>query len=241
LKVFKDDPLIAAPGTKYVYTTYGWQLLAACIEKVLPNGCHFAPYMLNFCRDQLGLKNTYLHNQFHLVPNRSRVYKNVVNQANGKTSRISVPYNDLLQHEGGLMCTASDLLQFGNIVLYSYLGTSPDGSEKGFLRRETMKELLTPHPLSYTSSQFIGYGMGFNVPKNDKSISAFCGEPEGCKYFGHTGWVGGATACLYIEPQSETVVVIMRNTESSISSYEVASRIARNFNRSPSYSRHSKN
>jgi len=157
------------------------------------------------------------------VPNRSHIYLNIVDSKSGKPRMINVPYNDRRGQTGALLCTASDLLQFGNMVLYSHLGMSPNGSKKGFLRQETMKEMLTPHPLSSPRSQSIGYGLGFVVSTDD---AVFCGETEEHKFFGHTGLVEGATACLYIEPQSEIVVVIMCNTESSIPHFKVASRIA---------------
>src|ERR1051325_3899043 len=34
LKIFKDDPLLFEPGTKYSYTTYGFNLLGAAVENV---------------------------------------------------------------------------------------------------------------------------------------------------------------------------------------------------------------
>lgn len=32
LAIFKDDPLIAAPGERYSYTTYGFTLLGRALE-----------------------------------------------------------------------------------------------------------------------------------------------------------------------------------------------------------------
>ena len=32
LEIFKDDPLLFKPGTKYAYSSYGWNLISAAIE-----------------------------------------------------------------------------------------------------------------------------------------------------------------------------------------------------------------
>lgn len=88
LKLFKDDPLVAKPGTKFVYTTFGWTLISAVIETQL-NGEPFEKYLIKFFREQLGLNNTYLDQKEPIILNRSSYY---MKTPNGRL--INCPYVD---------------------------------------------------------------------------------------------------------------------------------------------------
>lgn len=43
---------------------------------------------------------------------------------------------------GGFVSTVEDLLKFGNLMLYSYQQTERD--KKGYLKKETVREMWTP-------------------------------------------------------------------------------------------------
>src|SRR5258706_3816199 len=68
LKIFQDDPLMFEPGTKYSYSTYGFNVLGAIVEKV--SDLRFTDYVREniFMRadmDQIGPDDTYA-----IVPHR---------------------------------------------------------------------------------------------------------------------------------------------------------------------------
>ncbi|VDP57248.1 unnamed protein product [Heligmosomoides polygyrus] len=69
LAMFKDDELVAEPGTKFRYTTHGFTLVSAVLEKV--SGKEFKKLVedLTF---QLGMGHTILDTNNRIVPHRAR-------------------------------------------------------------------------------------------------------------------------------------------------------------------------
>ncbi|XP_023243128.1 serine beta-lactamase-like protein LACTB, mitochondrial isoform X5 [Centruroides sculpturatus] len=69
LDLFKDDPLIHKPGTKFLYTTHGWTLVSAMVEAVVKE-----PFDVYICKlfKELGLTKTYLDVNEPIIYHRSR-------------------------------------------------------------------------------------------------------------------------------------------------------------------------
>lgn len=128
LKLFKDDPLVAEPGTKYVYTTFGYTLISAVMETVL-NGTSFEKHLIKVLRSDLGMKNTHLDEFEPIILNRSSYYFKLSDRL------YNCPYvdNSYKWAGGGLLSTIPDLLKFGNIMLYSLKGSNSEGLQ-GFLK-----------------------------------------------------------------------------------------------------------
>ena len=139
LQIFKNDPLVAKPGSKYNYTTFGYTLISAVIESQL-NGEKFDQYLIKFLRQELGLENTYLDQYEPIIPFRSHYY--VKTGPNGRL--LNAPYvdNSYKWAGGGLLSNIYDLLKFGNIMLYSYKG-GIDG-KPGILDKEIIDMMWTP-------------------------------------------------------------------------------------------------
>ena len=135
LKLFKDDPLVANPGTKYNYTTFGFTLISAVIESQL-KGEKFDKYFIKFLREELGLENTYLDQNDPIIYNRSHFYVK-------RAKLLNAPYvdNSYKWAGGGLLSNVPDLLKFGNIMLYSFKGGA-DG-KPGFIKKETVDQMWT--------------------------------------------------------------------------------------------------
>lgn len=113
LDLFKDDPLVSKPGTKYLYSTHGWTLVSAIVESASKE--QFPVHMKKLFR-QLGMYHTYLDVNEALIYNRSRFY------AKDKRGHlINAPYvdNSYKWAGGGFLSTVGDLLKFGNSMLYS--------------------------------------------------------------------------------------------------------------------------
>jgi len=104
LQRFKDDPLFAAPGTKWHYTTYGYVLAGAAMEGA--SGQDFLSYMHNKVFVPLAMQDTVADESDKIIPNRARWY---VQTSNG--SYRNVPYEDLSYKwaGGGFLSTAEDL------------------------------------------------------------------------------------------------------------------------------------
>lgn len=143
LKMFKDDDLIAMPGTKYAYTTFGWTLISAIVEKALPQGETFGDYLVNKVCRKVGMMTTYLDLNEPIILDRSNYY---IKSTKDRSVLINAPAvdNSYKWAGGGLLSTVPDLLTFGNVMMYSYLG-GKDGIP-GYLKKSTVDMIWTPVP-----------------------------------------------------------------------------------------------
>ena len=71
LSLFKDDPLLSIPGTNYLYTTHGWTLISAVIERAANQD--FLLVMKKLFKD-LGMENTCADFHDKIVHNRARYH-----------------------------------------------------------------------------------------------------------------------------------------------------------------------
>ena len=69
INLFSEDPLLEKPGTNFLYTTHGWTLLSACVEKA--SGMDYVTYMKKMCYE-LGLDNTMVELNDPILYDRSR-------------------------------------------------------------------------------------------------------------------------------------------------------------------------
>ncbi|CAC5419656.1 LACTB [Mytilus coruscus] len=114
LTLFQDDPLVHKPGSKFLYTSHGWTLISAVMEKAANKP--FDTLMKEYFKT-LGLQHTYLEENDPIIYNRGSHY---VKNKNGRM--INAPYvnNSYKWAGGGFISDVTDLLKFGNIMLYSY-------------------------------------------------------------------------------------------------------------------------
>ena len=131
LDLFKNDPLLYEPGTKFHYTTHGFTLLSAVIESV--TGQKFEEYIKTVFKD-LGLSNTCLDENDTIVYNRSKYY---LRDKNHKLINAPNVDNSYKWAGGGFLSNVTDLAKFGNAMLYSYqiddhLGKKESAPQEGF-------------------------------------------------------------------------------------------------------------
>ncbi|KAG8229272.1 hypothetical protein J437_LFUL009632, partial [Ladona fulva] len=114
LAIFKDDDLLYAPGSKFLYTTYGWTLVSAVMEGA--TGKTYPQIMRAFLRE-LGMRRTYLDKPEPIIYGRSRCYSK---NKNGRV--VNSPYvdNSCKWAGGGFLSTVGDLLQFSNALLFAF-------------------------------------------------------------------------------------------------------------------------
>ncbi len=173
------DSLEFEPGTKYQYTTLGYNLLAAIIESV--TGTKFIDYLEENIFIPAGMISTFADYQSEIVQYRARGYeKNDYRQIrNAPLADLSIKFAG-----GGLISTASDLLLFSMSLL--------DGK---LVKKETLDTMLVPTRLK--NGDLRNYGLGFAFGK-DKF-----GEP----YISHAGGSTGFTSLLVIYPGHRLAVV----------------------------------
>ena len=199
LKIFNSDSLLFKPGTKYQYSSYGFNLLSAVMEKASGKG--FLNLMKESVFMPLQMNNTMPDLIDSLIDSRTRFY--MISEKHLRNA----PFvdNSYKWAGGGFISTSNDLSVFGNALL-----------KNTFLKEETVSLLTTSQKL--TDGKPTEYGIGFGS-ENDKA---------GRKYFGHSGGSVGGTSDMVIYPNEKVVVVILTNL-SSARLGDLSNRVARLF------------
>ena len=183
LNIFKDDPLDFAPGTKYGYSSYGYNLLSAVIESA--SGQNFLSYVRQQVLDPLDMSATGADDNQKIIPNRTRFYsldadKNVIN----------APYIDSSESwaGGGFLSTSEDLVRFGSAHL-----------KGNFLNEKTLKEMFRSQKTA--DGKETGTGFGWRINK----------DREGRLYYCHPGENVGGRSYLVVYPKEKVVVAMLHN------------------------------
>uniref|UniRef100_A0A131YJI7 Beta lactamase n=1 Tax=Rhipicephalus appendiculatus TaxID=34631 RepID=A0A131YJI7_RHIAP len=196
LQIFKDDPLLFSPGTKYHYTTYGWTLISAAVENASKEP--FTSHLRRLLK-MLGMDNTYLDQNEPIIYNRSRFYARDKSGCLVNTPSVDCSYK---WAGGGLLSTVNDLVRFGNAMLYC---AQADGTKykAGYLRPETVHMLWTPHAKVHNHWQktyFQSYGMGWTLTETGENPGGCVKWPAFAAY--HTGGSVGGTSALVLLPSA---------------------------------------
>ncbi len=182
LEIFMNDSLLFEPGTKYLYSSYGYNLLSAIIEGA--SGQDFLPFIKKNVFDPLNMDATVPDYHDSIVSHRSDFYS----MKDGKI--VHAPYvdNSYKWAGGGFLSTTEDLVKFGNGMLYNEL-----------FSESTRNQLTTSQTTN--DGKATGYGMGWA----DKRTVL------GRKYFGHRGGAVGGCGNLIIYPDEELVLAFYTN------------------------------
>jgi serine beta-lactamase-like protein LACTB len=181
LQIFKDDPLVAVPGTRFAYSSYGFNLLGAAVEGAA--GRPFAAVVADTTLSPLGMTRTRLDGGGP-PRGRARFY-----EVTSRRKAVAAPPVDLSNRypAGGFLTTAEDLARFGSGI-----------TDPAFLTPQ-MQELLFSSQRT-TGGQATRYGFGFEVGQSPFGPVA-----------GHTGNVVGGTAFLFLHPRTRVVVALTTN------------------------------
>lgn len=181
LQIFKEDPLVAVPGTRFVYSSYGFNLLGAAVEGAA--GRPFAAVVADTTLSPLGMTRTRL-DEGGRPRGRARFY-----EVTSGRKAVAAPPVDLSNRfpSGGFLSTAEDLARFGSGI-----------TDPAFLTPQ-MQELLFSSQRT-TGGQATRYGFGFEVGQSPFGPVA-----------GHTGNVVGGTAFLFLHPRTRVVVALTTN------------------------------
>jgi CubicO group peptidase (beta-lactamase class C family) len=184
LQVFKNDPLVAPPGTKFSYSSYGFNLISAVVQKA--SGENFLSYMREHVFTPLGLKDTDADEEDAIVPNRARFY----DYRNDGTYRNSnLTDNSYKWAGGGFLSTPRDLVMFGSAMLHP-----------GLLNQDSLNLLFTRQHTN--DGKPTDYGFGWGIHENP-------GEP---RLWEHSGGATGGSAKLFLYPDQGVVFAWTMNT-----------------------------
>ncbi|HEX4242964.1 MAG TPA: serine hydrolase domain-containing protein [Steroidobacteraceae bacterium] len=204
LGLFIDDPLANPPGTKFLYTSYGFVLLSAAAERAA--GRSFRDFVDAYVWKPLHLAHTSLDDFRAIIPGRARQYEK---DAAGRIVNAAFSDDSYKYAGSGMLSSSSDLAALGVSLLTD-----------GFLDSTGRALLFTAQHTS--SGESTGYGFGWFVdmpaflernraqipPEKYAQLSALT---RGRRLIWHSGTANGATAMLLLEPSRKTVVAIVCN------------------------------
>jgi len=180
---FANDALLHEPGTKYLYSTYGFNLLGIAVEKV--SGQTFA----SFVRDQIaapaGADSLRDDDVQAIIAHRAQGY--VKQGTELMNAQLMDPSYKL--GGGGLCCNAPDLVRFAMALM--------DGR---LLCKESVAELWTAQKTR--DGKATSYGLGFGVASRD-----------GRRVVSHTGAQARVSTALCLLPDQSVAVAVLCNLE----------------------------
>lgn len=184
LEIFKNDPLIAEPGTKYSYTTYGFTLLGCAMEGAA--GESFESIVRRLVLGPAEMKTMCVDRVKDLIPNRAQGYSK---GAGGRIENSGLADTSYKIPGGGFCSTAGDLAKFAIALM--------DGK---LLKPETRLTMWTSQKTS--DGKETGYGMGFGV-----------GSMGGVRAVSHSGGQQRVSTYLLIVPSKRFAAAVMTNLE----------------------------
>lgn len=144
IAIFQDFDLVAEPGTKYHYSSYGYNLLGAAIEKA--SGLSYGEYIQRYIFDPLGMSDSRMDDPTAPIPNRVKGYRFV----SGRIARSE--YVDISSRfaAGGTRSTVVDLLKYARGIIQGKL-----------LEPQTWRQMLVP--MATKDGLLTGRGMSWMV------------------------------------------------------------------------------
>lgn len=186
LTIFRDDSLLFEPGTRFSYSSYGWNLISAVIEGAA--GEPFLTFMQRRVLAPAGLTHTIAEHPDSLIEYRARFYT----RGDSGGPILNAPYvdNSYKWAGGGYLSTTEDLARFGQAML--------DGQ---LLRAETVKLLWTS--LHTADGRPTNYGLGWSIRT----------DSLGRERVFHSGGSMGGTAMLIVYPNPRLIVAVLVNSD----------------------------
>lgn len=180
---FKASPLVAVPGTKYSYSTYGYILLSAVVQRA--GNEPFAEQVSKRIAGPAKLKSLQPDYQWINIPHRAEGYR--------KKDDMIVPSVDedvsWKLGGGGFISNIDDFAGFAATLLQGNL-LSPTAYEAMWTRQHT------------TDGKETEYGLGFNITPQRAGLRV-----------SHNGSQEKTRTRLVIYPEKGSGVVLMTNSE----------------------------
>lgn len=184
LESFKDEALGYEPGTRTLYSTYGYNLLGSVVEGA--SGSAYADYLRQEVLAPAGMTATRVDDALAAIPNRARGY---VRRATGEIADSIPADTSNKTPAGGLVSTASDMVRFGAALQSGVL-----------LRPGTLKTMLVQQRTR--DGRGTAYGLGFRVGawKDRAEAWQHGGQPQ-------------VSTLLYLWPDRQVTVAVLCNLE----------------------------
>ena len=149
---FRDDPPTAEPGTKYVYSSFGYVLLGCVLESA--SGTEYGEHLRARVLEPAGMRQATLDRPEAIVPHRARGYSMTPDRA-----WVNATWVDPSDRHpaAGLLATPTDLVRFGTALLAGDLLPEPE-------REEMWTQQTT------AADEPTGYGLGWTVSADGAEV-----------------------------------------------------------------------
>jgi CubicO group peptidase (beta-lactamase class C family) len=181
--IFGNDSLVAAPGTAYRYSTFGYTLLGAAIEGAA-NG-EFTAVERDVVLAPLGLSNTVPDRWDAIVPNRTHFYRAGPGGAPLNDQAVLVEYKF---PAGGMLSTADDMVRFGAAHL-----------RPSFFSAATLASMFTSQRTTAGAETHVGIGWRIGHDEAGRTIHH------------HAGSIEGGRSVLMLYPAQGVVIAVLSN------------------------------
>ncbi len=184
LQVFANDPLVAKPGTKFNYSTYGYTVIGCVLEGAASE--KFTDFLRKNIFEPAGMEQTRDDDFFTVISHRTRWYHKdkggIVRNAGVLDSSYKIP-------GGGIISSADDMARFETAILGDKL-----------LKRGTRDLMWTS--LKTTDGKESGYGLGWGIV-----------DKLGLHILAHTGGQQGTSTAFAVVPSRNAGVVVLCNLD----------------------------
>jgi len=181
--IFENFDLVAEPGTRYNYSSYGYNLLGAVIEGA--SGQSFGDYMRENIWAPLGMTDTRMDDSLDLIPNRVRGYQLI----DGKIKNSEFVDISSRFAAGGTRSTVVDLLKFARGL-----------NDRKILSEKSIARMY--ESMATKDGRLTDYGMGWGT-----------GNANGRFFISHSGGQQETRTILYNYPTKNLIVAAGCNFE----------------------------
>lgn len=193
LRTFVDDPLLSEPGSKYHYSSFGFNLLGAVVEKCSDKS--FEEYVDASVADVAGMDRTQVDHHFRIVPHRSAGYIRPARRSRalkaGELYNATLADTSMKVPGGGMLSTPTELVRFADALM-----------KRKLLNDASTIAMWTEQQTS--GGQNTGYGLGCRI---------LVREPE--LVVGHSGGQAGVSTYLMMSPATGDSAAVMCNLENA--------------------------
>ncbi|MBA3974700.1 MAG: hypothetical protein C0504_10860 [Candidatus Solibacter sp.] len=184
LLIFAMDPLEHQPGSKYLYSTYGFNLAGAVVERAAK--IDYAGFVRETILVPAGVESIRPDDTHALIPYRARGYRA---RKDGTIENCDLADTSNKLPGGGWLATAGDLVLYARALLAGQI-----------VSRQSLETMWTRQKLS--NGETTGYGLGWNIA-----------EAEGVKVVQHSGGQQGANTHLLLAPEKGIAIAVLSNME----------------------------
>ncbi|MES2322467.1 MAG: serine hydrolase domain-containing protein [Pseudomonadota bacterium] len=196
IHIFKDRALASKPGTRYLYSSFGFNLLSATMEQALQRDF---PSMLGDFTARAGVVSL----QAERPHGSDEQLADLYDAGNKRLARGNISN---IWAGGGLVSNASDLAQIGARLL-----------DPAFLSSATLQRFTTPAVFDNGEPIVVGrftMGIGWRLGVDHR----------GRAFFHHSGSIRGGRSHISVYPKERLVVALLVNTD-WVSAMDVTSSV----------------